>query len=133
MTQKIIYTALFVDKPEELTEVFPSRHSNIFAHHCTIAFKPTSLDGVEIGKKLKLKVIGRVSDEKGDALLVEKYKSLNIHPHITLSCADGVAPSYSKNLLENAFKEGRVEILNVPFEISVTEGFFDGYNDVTSL
>ncbi len=132
MTQKIIYTALFVDNRSELIELFTPKHSTVFAHHSTIAFRPSSLEGIEIGKKVKLKILGRATDEKGDALLVEKYKTLNVHPHITLSCADGVAPSYSKELLERAFENNKVEMFDTPIEISVTEGFFDGDSDVTT-
>lgn len=133
MIQKIIYTALFVDNPSELMQLFSPKHSNVFAHHSTIAFRPASLDGIEVGKKLKLKVLGRASDEKGDVLLVEKYKTVNVHPHITLSCAENVAPSYSKELLESSFEKGSVEMFDVPVEVSVTEGFFDGISDVTTL
>lgn len=133
MIQKIIYTALFVDNPSELIQLFSPKHSNVFAHHSTIAFRPFSLEGIEVGKKLKLKVLGRACDEKGDALLVEKYKTVNTHPHITLSCVENIAPSYSKELLESAFEKGFIEMFDEPVEISVTEGFFDGISDVTSL
>lgn len=130
---KIIYTAVFVTESKELLKRFPPKHSNVFAHHCTIAFRPNSLDGIEVGKNLKLKILGRVCDEKGDVLLVERYKTLNTFPHITLSCADNVAPAYSKELLEKAFERGSIEMFDVPIEISVIEGFFDGISDVTSL
>lgn len=133
MSQKIIYTALFVDDSNELVSLFPPKHQKVFAHHVTIAFRPFSLEGIEVGKKFRIKIIGRASDEKGDALLVEKYKTLNTHPHITLSCADGVAPSYSKELLEKAFENGSVEIFATPYEVSVTEGFFDGNSDIITV
>jgi hypothetical protein len=131
--RKIIYTALFVDDIQALVSLFPPKHSTVFAHHCTIAFRPPNLEGIEVGKKLKLQVLGRVSDDKGDALIVKKYKTLNTRSHITLSCAENVVPTYSKELLESAFENGLVEMFIVPVEISVTEGFFDGISDAISL
>lgn len=49
--EEILYTALFVDSPERLLEIFPAKHTKIFAHHSTNWYKPASLEGLEVGKK----------------------------------------------------------------------------------
>jgi Fungal tRNA ligase phosphodiesterase domain. len=126
---QIIYTAEFVKNPEELLKMFPPKHKRVFAHHSTIAFKPNDLAGIEVGKESSLKVVARVYDEKGDALLVENSKSKNQYPHITLSCAEGVSPVYSNELIKKAVESGRLEYLAAPYGISVVEGYSDGKND----
>lgn len=117
------YTALFVTEPAKLLERFPPKHKNVFGHHSTIAFKPKSLDGIEVGKRWNVKILGRASDDKGDALLVENQKSRNKYPHITLSCAEGVGPIYSNELLERADKDGTIEYLEEPMFIEAVEGY----------
>ena len=81
----IWYSAWFVTDPEKLKKDFPPKHAKVFAHHSTIAFKPESDAGLEVGKQVTIKVLGRASDDKDDALLVENPKSKNEFPHITLS------------------------------------------------
>lgn len=149
----VVYTAQFVDKPEALTSEFKPRHENVIAHHATMEFKPTD-PKVEPGKKGKVKVIGRVSDGKADALLIEGVESSNKHPHITLSVAEGTKPVYSNKMIEQAYElidKGKmnkspgskhnltrqktnetttVEFYKKPKEIDVTEGYFDGKSDV---
>ena len=127
----VIYTALFVNDPKTLTDIFEPVHKNVLAHHSTIAFRPGSLYGVEVGKKSQMKIVGRVTDGKADALLVENPKSTNKHPHITLSTAKGVPPTYANEMIENAQKEHLLELFNEPTQIDVTEGYFDGQNDIT--
>lgn len=129
MQKQILYTAEFVVDKEDLIKKFPPKHKKIFAHHSTIAFKPKDLDSINIGKKSKMKIIGRVFDDKGDALLVENPKSNNKYPHISLSCIEGVEPVYSNELIEKAIKQGFVEYLGEPIEIDVIEGYSDGKND----
>jgi hypothetical protein len=127
---RVIYTAEFVKDVEGLLKRFPPRHPNIFAHHSTIAFRPNDLEGIETGKESSLKIIGRVFDDKGDALLVENPKSTNKHPHITISCAEGIVPTYSGELLEKAIQSSTVEYLNSEEHVDVVEGYFDGTNVV---
>jgi hypothetical protein len=126
----VIYTASFVDDIRLLTKLFEPVHKNVLAHHSTIAFRPGSLEGIEVGKKLKMKIIGRVTDGKADALLVENPKSTNAHPHITLSTMKGVPPTYANEMIESAEKEHLLELFNEPTLIDVTEGYFDGEKDV---
>lgn len=131
--EKIIYTGIFVDNPTELLTLFPPKHLNVFAHHMTIEFRPSSLSGIEVGKQFILKVLGRAHDAKGDALLVESYKTTKTFPHITISCANDVSPLYSNDLLQKAYEDNSLDVFSEPILIAVTEGFFNGESDVKSL
>lgn len=122
----IWYTAIFITDPQKLLAQFPPKHEKIFAHHSTIAFEPKSLDGIEMGRRWDIKILGRASDEKGDALFVENPKSKNKYPHITLSCERDVGPIYSNELLERAVTTGAIEYFQKPFFI--IEGV-EGYGD----
>lgn len=126
MAKDIIYTAQFIDSPSKLLQMFPARHDKIFAHHSTNKFRPTNADGLEIGKKSNLKIIGQAHDEKCFALIVENPKSENKFPHITISCSLNTNPVYSQKLLEQASFAGSIEYFPEPFYIEVTEGYFDG-------
>jgi hypothetical protein len=128
--QQILYTALFVDDPKKLLQMFPARHEKTFAHHSTNWFKPTSIEGLEIGKKSLLKIIGQASDDKGFAILVKNPKSTNKYPHITISCANGVPPAYSEKLLEKSAANNTIEFFKEPFFIEVTEGYNNFDNSV---
>ncbi len=126
----IPYTALFISDPEGLFKTFPPKHSHVFGHHLTLEFNPNNFDNVHVGKKSKLKIIARIYDEKGDALLVETDRSKKIHPHITLSCAEGVRRAYSDEMIEKVFESNAVEYFDNPIEIDVVEGCFDGEKDI---
>jgi hypothetical protein len=129
--REALYTASFITDKESLLKKFPPIHENVYATHSTIAFMPeTDLDGIEVGKIEKMKIIGRVSDKYGDALLVENPKSANAHPHITLSCADGVEPQYSNQMIEEAAEKGEITYFKQPYkEIEVVEGYFSMDNE----
>lgn len=125
--EKILYTGLFVLTPKELIKKFPPKHGKVFAHHITISFKPKDLDGIELGKRVRVKVIGRVTDDKGDALLVENNLKSNFkHPHITLSCVEGVMPVYSNEMIEKAIESNTVEYFEEPMTIETLEGYVSG-------
>lgn len=126
---KGVYTALFVADTESIKSQFPPKHPRVFLHHSTIEFQPFNLDDVNVGEHTKIKILGRAYDEKGDALLVENPKTKNKYPHITVSCADGVSPVYSNELLEKAVASGSIEIFETPFEIDVIEGYSSGGKD----
>lgn len=129
---KIPYTASFVLDPGKLLAAFPPKHKHIFGHHLTLKFNVKSFESVEVGKKSLLKIIARVFDENGDALLVETDRSEKKYPHITLSCAEGVRRSYSDEMITNAVLSHNIEYFKEPFEIDVIEGYFNGYEDVIS-
>lgn len=128
----VVYTAEFVQDIGDLLKKFPPKHSKVFGHHSTIAFKPGNLDDIEIGKMMTLKIIGRAYDEKGDALLVENSKATSKYPHITLSCAEGVSPVYSNELFEKASASDTIEYFDEPEEIEVVEGYSNGKKDVVA-
>jgi hypothetical protein len=121
--QNIYHTAYFIDNPQDLLSMFKTDLPVIYAHHSTNKYKPDNLDGVEIGKKVKLKIIGRAKDDKCDVLLVENDKSENKYPHITLSCTKVVPPMYSNQLLEMTDKDGSIEYFSDAKYINVTEGY----------
>ena len=119
----IYYTGYFIDEPERLLSMFSPKHKTLYGHHSTNKYKPESVDGIEVGKKVRLKIVGRAYDEKGDALLIENDKSENEFPHITISCADSVSPQYSNELLKSAVKDGKIEIFEESKWIEATEGY----------
>lgn len=125
--EKILYTGLFLLTQKELIKKFPPKHGKVFAHHITISFKPKDLDGIELGKRVQVKVIGRVTDDKGDALLVDNNLKSNFkYPHITLSCAEGVMPVYSNEMIEKAIESGSIEYLKEPVIVETLEGYVTG-------
>jgi len=82
-------------------------HENVYFHHCTVAYKP-SAEKIEqykpkLGKVFKLNVNGFVLTNEIAVLMIDNVKGLpieNRHPHITVSCAEGIKPFYSNEVLE---------------------------------
>lgn len=137
-----LYTALFIKNVEDLKRMFPPKHENIFAHHITLSFEPNDLNNISVGKETKVKIVGRVSDGKGDALLVRLYDGQtglaikNKNLHITLSTSNNeknkrIPPVYSNELIKNALENNEVEIIDPPVEIDVIEGYSVKGKDVT--
>jgi hypothetical protein len=128
----VLYTALFVDDINALKGKYPPVHPNEYYHHSTIAFKPEDgKEGIHLGEKQVIAVTGRVTSDKVDVLLVKNEKSVNAYPHITLSTAEGVKPFESNDEIDKAVENGTV--ITVQDSIPVTEGYFDGESDVTSM
>ena len=104
----IIYTGIFLtdesrDKLIEWCkkEIGPLL-TNEFAHHCTLAFKPTheAALALPLGDVVRLDVVGYAADDKGQAVAVAiPIRSNNEVAHVTVSTADGVRPFYSNELL----------------------------------
>jgi hypothetical protein len=94
--QNPIYSAIFVDE-NQLKQKYPPKLKNEYYHHSTIEFKPTEISNIEIGKETNLKIIGRLTTNKVDVLLVENALSKNKYPHITLSTSDGIKPFESNS------------------------------------
>lgn len=124
----IIYHALFVDEPHKLRRLFKPVHPNNFYHHSTIEFKPKDASNIEMGKKVSLPIIGRITTDKVDALLVSNPKSKNKYPHITLSTANGVSPVKSNEAFET--HPELIVKYDKPIYIDTTEGYYDN-NTVT--
>ncbi len=94
-------------------------HSCVYCHHLTLAFNPLVGDCDDvcwsryIGGTLDLHVVGMAKDDRGQAVFVPETTSSNKYPHVTISCAEGVHPTYSKKLLERAVEEGKIESLDM--------------------
>lgn len=98
-TETIVYSAVFFDK-KLLIRKYGSVYPNVYAGHSTIQFKPKDISNLPIGKKLNIKVLGRLTTSKVDVLIVENKLSTRKFPHITLSTANGVTPSESNDEIE---------------------------------
>ncbi len=110
MTPKTIYWAVLLDEEcvENLKSVFKPAHKNVYAEHSTLVFGPTDEQdnkwATRIGEKVKLTVLGRAIDDKGDALVVSGIERDDQGIlHITLSCAEGTKPYYSNLLLAKGY------------------------------
>jgi hypothetical protein len=104
--KKVIYTAVFLteESAEDLKawaaalvgELLPKT----FCHHMTIAFRPKDgLGDLVVGQEVELKVVAVAHNDRGQAVEVVGFDSNNDVPHITISCAEGVSPVYSNELL----------------------------------
>ena len=128
----VIYSGYFVDDVDSLKKLFPPKHANHFYHHQTITFRPKDISDLEVGKKLKLEVIGRYTDEKVDCLIVKGGKSSNRFPHITLSTAEGVKPFECNTQMElNWYRI--TYFISKPRKIPVTCGYFNGQETIKEL
>jgi len=122
----IIYTAVFFDT-NEIVSKYPQVHPNLYSHHSTIQFKPTDISNLPIGEEINIKVIGRLTNDKVDALIVSNPLSKNKFPHITLSTAEGIKPFQSNVEIEN--NQDKIKPINDNLIGAV--GYFDGKNEVT--
>tara|TARA_R100000951_G_scaffold10686_2_gene8996 strand:+ start:107 stop:8230 length:8124 start_codon:yes stop_codon:yes gene_type:complete len=126
--EEVVYTAQVVNNVPNLKKMFPPVHPNEHYHHSTNQFKPESLEGFELGKGEDLKIVGRLTTDKVDTLIVDNKKSNNKHPHITLSTAENVKPFASnKEIAENLDK-----IVWFDAKVPVTQGYFNGTSTITS-
>jgi hypothetical protein len=122
----IIYTAVFFDT-NEIVSKYPQVHPNLYSHHSTIQFKPTDISDLPIGEEVNIKVIGRLTNDKVDVLIVRNPLSKNKFPHITLSTAQGIKPFQSNVEIEN--NQDKIKPING--NLIGTVGYFDGRNEVT--
>lgn len=137
----VIYTGHFVDEPSKLLDALPPRinsdGSRVYAHHVTKEFKPDfGLEGVEIGTRRTIFAIGQLCVEGVHVALVESSDDEELtsgeHPHITIATEEGVSPVESNRVLREAHSNNSIEPIDPPIPIEVTEGYFDGKNDITS-
>ena len=71
----------------------------------TSVFRPGEIDAATLGEERDLHIVGRLTTDKVDALLVESEDTNNEHPHITLATADGMKPVASNTeITENPGK-----------------------------
>ena len=78
----------------------PSELPHKFYHHSTNKCGRQPFDERE-GEKLNLHIIGRLTTDKVDVLVVENPNSTNKIPHITLATDKGIKPFESNVELEN--------------------------------
>lgn len=95
-----------IEKPELLLANVPPRFEKVEAHHLTLRF------GVEltpyqslVGKRFSARLVAEAWDERIQAVRVELPQEAepwceNLHPHVTISHAEGVQPKLSSILLE---------------------------------
>jgi hypothetical protein len=95
----VLYTAVVIDT-KQVIDRFGQQHENLYSHHSTIEFKPSSIEGLEIGKVVNMPILGRLTTDKVDVLWVDNPYSKNEYPHITLSTAEGVKPFESNSELK---------------------------------
>jgi len=93
----------------ELLSHFPPKHSQLYAEHMTVAFRPHLKTDERLnlrkGEEVTLIVVGHVANEYGQAVAVEGFERVNPGtPHITISCAEGVSPVYSNTLFGRGFE-----------------------------
>lgn len=95
-----IFTALNVDDVNSLKKKYAPVHPNEYYHHSTVKYGKQKFD-VREGTKSRLHIVGRLTTDKVDALVVENPNSANEIAHITLSTAEGVRPVESNTELKN--------------------------------
>lgn len=78
---------------------------------------------------MEIRIVGRLTTDKVDVLLVDNPLSKNEFPHITLSTAKGVKPFQSNEEIKN--NQDKIQPLNDV--IKGTVGVFDGKSDITSI
>ena len=122
----VIYTAVFFNTNEVVSK-YKQVHPNLYSHHSTIEFKPTDISNLPIGEEINIKVIGRLTNDKVDVLVVRNPLSKNKFPHITLSTAEGIKPFQSNVEIEN--NQDKIKPINDNL-IGIV-GYFDGRNEVT--
>ncbi len=112
----VIYTGLFLSEPVRnlLLTKFPPKHPNVYADHVTLFYKPDfeAINDIMYrrGSMVSLYAVAHVYDEKGQALIVsvanpkqtDGIKITQDILHLTISCADGVQPVYSNELIKKA-------------------------------
>lgn len=121
MIDNIIYSAVFFNTKNIISK-YPQVHKNLYSHHSTIEFKPNSIKDLPIGKKIDVRVLGRLTTDKVDVLLVENPYSNRMYPHITLSTADGIKPFESNTEIEKYFDK----IIRLNDKINGIIGVFNG-------
>ncbi len=80
-------------------------HPEVRSHHCTVYFRPTEKELAQfqdrLGTEMTLEVVEVAEDEKGQVAVLKDHGLLsNRTPHVTVSCAEGVEPVYSNQLLQ---------------------------------
>lgn len=124
---KPAYVGVFLDRSSRklLLGRVPVRHSTLHADHVTLAFgKALEGKSYPVGKRVVFRIWATAWDLKGQAVLckrldLEEFLSGSQWPHITVSCAEGVPPKYSNELMGYP-----IEALEHEFYIGGTLDYF---------
>ena len=128
----LVYTALLLtdEAKKALKKEFPGVHDGMyFGEHITLEFKPSRLP-LDIGKKFVVELIEYFQDDKGEAVTVKLpygIISKNDAPHITISCAQGIKPFYSNQLITKT--KGEKVKMKIKLD-TVMSAFFGGKGHV---
>jgi hypothetical protein len=122
-----VYSAVFVDT-NVLIQKYGQVYENLYSHHSTIEFKPKDISNLPIGDPIEIKIIGRLTTDKLDVLLVDNPLSKNKYPHITLSTINGIRPVESNSEIEKNQK--KIKPLNDSIEGII--GYSDGVKKITT-
>jgi len=106
--KKVIYTAAVVENSAEkdFLKQF-AKDPNIYCHHMTVEFG--NLDEIPdyVGQRIEVELEDLVIDKDAvlvtvrvlDDVIAVTMINRNQQPHITVSCANGIKPSYSNDIL----------------------------------
>lgn len=98
------YLSIVLDEASRLRVQRLAVHPQVYGDHVTVAYQPTESQLKQlrphVGKWFKFEATAIAQDSKGQALRVTGTPSINAHPHVTVSCVEGVEPVYSNKLLE---------------------------------
>ena len=94
-----IYRAYMVDDVAGLKDRYPSALPYKFYDHSTVSYGLQEIDDRE-GQQKRMHIIGRLTTDKVDVLVVDNPESNNEYAHITLATAEGVKPVESNSELE---------------------------------
>ena len=86
-----VYRAYMVDDVAGLKDRYPSELLNKFYDHSTVSYGLQEMDDRE-GQQKRMHIIGRLTTDKVDVLVVDNPESYNEYAHITLATAAGVKP-----------------------------------------
>lgn len=95
----VLYTSWNVNDTAALESKYPSSLPTKFYHHTTNKFGKQVYSARQ-GEQKRLHIIGRLTTDKVDVLVVENPDSTNKISHITLATAEGVKPVESNSELE---------------------------------
>lgn len=116
-----VYAAVFLTpwSINKLLTVVRPRHPRVFAEHLTLGFGRHMEDAYPLGYPAMFTVTAVTEDERGQAVTgyldpyTDAYRSRQQFPHITISCAEGIKPFYSNDLL----KQNQPMVLVQPIQL----------------
>ena len=116
-TQKIIYTAVVLDRAEGILfsseKKMAKEYKNSFLHHVTVqfGFQSTELPDY-IGEYVESSIADLRKDESAmsfhghfsncsSSKVLRELKEMVMHPHITIATAEGIKPVYAGTMPED--------------------------------